>query len=297
MLEIFRKELRVFFSSLIGYFVIGVFVLLLGLMLWVFPDFSILEYNSASLDQLFFTAPLIFLFLIPAITMRSFSEELQNGTMELLITKPISYTDIVLGKYFACLVLVIIALFPSLIYYFSIYQLASPIGNVDHGAIIGSYIGLLLLSGAYVSIGLFCSSLTKNQIVAFLIGVVLCFLLFYSFFYFSKLSIFFGKTDDLIQRIGMQHHYESISRGLIDTRDIIYFFSLIFFLSGLAFLTYNQEFYRYAKSNGINSKYIKSIYHIRAFSINKYSGSILLLLYRYYNRQAVSFNKRIQIYY
>ena len=120
MLEIFRKELRVFFSSLIGYFVIGVFVLLLGLMLWVFPDFSILEYNSASLDQLFFTAPLIFLFLIPAITMRSFSEELQNGTMELLITKPISYTDIVLGKYFACLVLVIIALFPSLIYYFSI---------------------------------------------------------------------------------------------------------------------------------------------------------------------------------
>ena len=136
MLEIFRKELRVFFSSLIEYFVIGVFVLLLGLMLWVFPDFSILEYNSASLDQLFFTAPLIFLFLIPAITMRSFSEELQNGTMELLITKPFSYTDIVLGKYFACLVLVIIALFPSLIYYFSIYQLASPIGNVDHGAAI-----------------------------------------------------------------------------------------------------------------------------------------------------------------
>lgn len=236
MLEIFRKELRVFFSSLIGYFVIGVFVLLLGLMLWVFPDFSILEYNSASLDQLFFTAPLIFLFLIPAITMRSFSEELQNGTMELLITKPISYTDIVLGKYFACLVLVIIALFPSLIYYFSIYQLASPSGNVDHGAIIGSYIGLLLLSGAYVSIGLFCSSLTKNQIVAFLIGVVLCFLLFYSFFYFSKLSIFFGKTDDLIQRIGMQHHYESISRGLIDTRDIIYFFSLIFFFIWLSIL-------------------------------------------------------------
>lgn len=233
MLEVCLKDIRGFFSSLIGYIVIAVFVLLLGLMLWVFPDFSILDYNSASLDQFFFIAPLVFLFLIPAVTMRSFSEEIQNGTIELLITKPISEAGIVLGKYAACLALVLIALLPSVIYYYSVYQLASPIGNVDQGAIIGSYCGLILLAACFVSIGLFCSAYTKNQIIAFLSAVLLCYFLFYTFNYISKLPVFFGKTDDIVQRMGMQYHYDNISRGILDTRDLVYFFSVIFFFNWL----------------------------------------------------------------
>ena len=168
MKEIFFKEIRGFFSSLIGYLVIGLFIIILGLMMWVFPDSSLLEYNFASLDQLFYLAPIIFLFLIPAITMRSLSEEMSQGTIEILITKPFTETDIVLGKFFACVTLVIIALVPTLIYYISIYRLGSPVGNIDTGSVLGSYIGLLFLAGAFVSIGLFSSSLTKNQIVSFL---------------------------------------------------------------------------------------------------------------------------------
>ena len=241
MWEVCLKEIRGFFSSLIGYLVIGVFVLILGLMIWVFPDFSILDYNTASLDQFFCTVPLIFMFLIPAITMRSIAEEMQNGTLELLITKPISEVEIVIGKFLACLLLVWIALLPSLIYYYSVYQLASPVGNLDNGAIYGSYLGLLLLSASFVAIGIFSSSLTKNQIIAFLFGVALSYLLFYAFYYFSKLPIFFGKTDDIVQSIGMQDHYDSISRGVVDTRDIIYFFSVIFFFIWLTIQNINQK--------------------------------------------------------
>ena len=167
MWEVCLKEIRGFFSSLIGYLVIGVFVLILGLMMWVFPDFSILDYNTASLDQFFFTVPLIFMFLIPAITMRSIAEEMQNGTLELLITKPISEVEIVIGKFLACLLLVWIALLPSLIYYYSVYQLASPVGNLDNGAIYGSYLGLLLLSASFVAIGIFSELPPDNSCFAF----------------------------------------------------------------------------------------------------------------------------------
>lgn len=227
MWSIYKKEISSFFSSLIGYIVIGIFLLVLGLVLWVFPDTSLLNYNYATLDQLFDISPMIFLFLIPAVTMRTFSEELQAGTMELLNTKPITDFQIILGKFLASWTLVLFALLPTLLYYFTVYQLGLPKGNLDSGAIAGSYIGLLFLSGAFVAIGVFASSLTNNQIVAFITATFLCFLVFWGFYFFSKLPFFVGKTDDLVQMLGIDYHYASISRGVLDTRDLLYFFSVI----------------------------------------------------------------------
>ena len=233
MYSIFYKEINTFFSSLIGYIVIGVFLLFMGLMLWVFPEYSLLEYKYASLDQLFELAPVIFMFLIPAITMRSFAEEKQTGTIELLVTRPLKDWQIVMGKFFACWLLVLFALLPTLLYYYTIHELGAPKGNLDAGAIIGSYLGLALLAGVFVAIGLLASSLTNNQIVAFLLAVFLCFVFYWGFDLISQLPIFFGKTDDIVQMIGIDNHYASISRGVIELRDIIYFFSLIgIFLMG-----------------------------------------------------------------
>ena len=227
MISIIQKEVSSFFSSLIGYIVIGVFLLMTGLMIFVFPDTSLLESNYATLDQLFLLAPVIFMFLIPAITMRTFAEENQTGTIELLTTKPLHDIEIVLGKYFASWSLVIFALLPTLLYYYTIHQLGEPRGNLDSGAIMGSYIGLALLSGVFVAIGVFASSLTNNQIVSFILSTFLCFIFYWAFFYLSKLPIFFGKTDDLVQMFGIENHYASISRGILDSRDLIYFFSMI----------------------------------------------------------------------
>ena len=233
MYSIFYKEINTFFSSLIGYIVIGVFLLFMGLMLWVFPEYSLLEYKYASLDQLFELAPVIFMFLIPAITMRSFAEEKQTGTIELLVTRPLKDWQIVMGKFFACWLLVLFALLPTLLYYYTIHELGAPKGNLDAGAIIGSYLGLALLAGVFVAIGLLASSLTNNQIVAFLLAVFLCFVFYWGFDLISQLPIFFGKTDDIVQMIGIDNHYASISRGVIELRDIVYFFSLIgIFLMG-----------------------------------------------------------------
>ncbi len=227
MLSIYLKEVSHFFSSLIGYIVIGVFLLILGLMMWVFPDYSLLDYNYATLEQLFGLAPVIFMFLIPAITMRSFSEETQTGTIELLTTRPIQDLSIVLGKYFACLSLVVFALLPTLLYYYSVYQLGSPVGNIDSGAVAGSYLGLIFLSGAFVAIGIFASTLTNNQIVAFILATFLCFVFFWAFSFLSRLPVFVGKVDHIVEMMGIDFHYNSISRGVIDTRDVIYFLSLI----------------------------------------------------------------------
>ncbi len=227
MFPIFYKEINVFFSSLIAYIVIGTFLIVMGLMMWVFPQSSILESEYASLDQLFGMAPMIFTFLIPAITMRSFAEEHQTGTIELLVTRPIRDAEIILGKFLACLVLVIFALLPTLIYYYTVYQLGSPKGNLDSGAILGSYLGLVLLAAVFVAIGIFASSLTKNQIVAFVLSTFLCFFFHWAFFFLSKLPSFVGSLDDIIQKIGIDYHYYSISRGILDTRDIIYFISVI----------------------------------------------------------------------
>lgn len=224
---IFYKEIKAFFSSLIGYIAIGVFLLLLGLLVWVFPDTSILDYGYATLDPMFELAPVIFLFLIPAVTMRAYAEEWQTGTYELLVTRPVTSAQIILAKFFASFILVIIALLPTLVYWLTAYQLASPVGNLDQGAIMGSYVGLACLGGVFVAIGLFTSAMTNNQIVAFLLGILLCFLVYWGFSYFSRIPVFIGRWDDVIQQFGIEYHYASISRGVIDSRDIIYFLSVI----------------------------------------------------------------------
>ena len=226
MFAIYFKEINAFFASIIGYIVIGVFLVLMGLVMWVFPDYSVLDGNYATLDTLFSMAPMIFLFLIPAVTMRTFAEEKQSGTIELLVTRPISDWQIVGGKFLACLTLVVFALAPTVLYYITVYLLGAPPGNLDSGGILGSYIGLLFLSAAFVAIGIFASSLTNNQIVAFLLAAFLCFFVYLAFDFLSRLPVFYGKTDDLVQSIGIQYHYNSVSRGVLDTRDVVYFISL-----------------------------------------------------------------------
>lgn len=233
MYSIFSKEISAFFSSLIGYIVVGVFLLLMGLVMWVFPDYSVLDSNYATLDTLFGMAPMVFLFLIPAVTMRTLAEEKQSGTIELLATRPISDGQIVGGKFLACWLLVAFALLPTLLYYLTVYQLGSPKGNLDTGGIIGSYIGLLLLAGAFTAIGVLASSLTNNQIVAFVLATFLCFFMYLGFDFLSRLPIFYGKTDDVVQSLGMDYHYNALSRGVLDTRDLVYFGSMIaVFLAG-----------------------------------------------------------------
>lgn len=220
MLSILKKEIVSYLSSLVAYVTIGVFLLVLGLFLWVFPDSSILEYGYAGLESLFSTAPYLFMFLIPAITMRSLAEERKEGTFELLFTRPLMDWEIVLGKYFACLLIVLFALLPTLVYYYSVSALGMPQGNVDTGAVIGSYIGLFLLGGVFVGIGMFASSITKNQIIAFTIAVFLCF-----FFYsgFDSISQLLSLQDLGLQNLGITQHYDSVSRGVLDTRDLVYF--------------------------------------------------------------------------
>lgn len=228
MLTIFKKEVAGFFSSLIAYISIVVFLLVTGLFVWVFPDTSILEYGFASLDSFFGVAPWIFLFLIPAITMRSFSEENKTGTIELLVTRPITELQIILGKYFAGLMIVVLAILPTLLYYVTVYQLGADKGNVDSGAAIGSYIGLLFLAASLVSIGIFASSLSDNQIVAFILAVFISFICYAGFDSFSKLDLF-GKVDDIIATLGINAHYQSMSRGVFDSRDGVYFIGFISF--------------------------------------------------------------------
>jgi len=208
--------------------VIAVFLVMTGLFMWVFAETSILDYNYATLEQLFSIAPLVFLFLIPAITMRSFAEESQRGTIEFLATKPLTDWQIVLGKYFANFSLVLFALLPTLIYYYSVYQLGSPPGNLDSGGILGSYIGLAFLAGIFVAIGLWASSISNNQIVAFILGAFLCFVFHWAFAYLSQLPVFYGSLDAFINKLGITYHYSSMSRGVLDSRDVIYFLSMIF---------------------------------------------------------------------
>lgn len=227
MLTLFIKEINTFFSSLIGYLALVVFLLTTGLFLWVFPDSNLPDYGYSTLEPLFFTAPWIFMFLIPAITMRSFSEEFKSGTYEILATRPVTDMQIILGKYMAALFLVLFALLPTLVYYYTIYRLGLPPGNIDSGATWGSYIGLLLLGAAFAAIGVFASSLSSNQIVAFLLAVFLCFLFYQSFDYLSKLNVFYAKIDDIVEQIGINAHYQSLSRGVIDFRDVVYFGSFI----------------------------------------------------------------------
>lgn len=227
MITILNKEITGFFSSLVAYITIAVFLIVTGLFLWVFPDSSILEYGYAGLESFFNIAPYVFMFLIPAITMRSLAEERKDGTFELLATRPITDWQIVFGKFLASLAIVILALLPTLIYYVTVYQLGITKGNIDSGAVIGSYIGLILLGGAFTSIGLFASSLGKNQIIAFTVSVFLCFFAFSGFDSLSQI-ISLQSIDTFLTGFGINQHYQSISRGVLDTRDLIYFLSFNF---------------------------------------------------------------------
>ncbi|MFZ4705765.1 MAG: gliding motility-associated ABC transporter permease subunit GldF [Bacteroidales bacterium] len=227
MFALLKKEISSFLNSLIGYIVIIVFLLINSLFLWVFPlQFIILDYGFASIDNLFMLSPFVFLFLIPAITMRSFADEQKTGTIELLMTKPLTDMQIIGAKYLAGLVLVLFSLVPTLVYFVSVYKLGLPPGNVDIGGTWGSYLGLFFLGAGFVAIGIFSSSLAENQIVAFITSVFLCGFLYIGFEFIYSLSLF-GKIDLLIQSLGMNAHYTSMSRGVIDTRDVLYFSSLI----------------------------------------------------------------------
>jgi ABC-2 type transport system permease protein len=219
MIHVFKKEFNGFLHSLIAYLVIGVFLTAMGLLIWVFPETSVLDYGYADLDTLFSMAPYVFIFLIPAITMKSFAEERKLGTLELLLTKPLTDWDIVLGKFLAAFALVVVALVPTLIYYFSIVELGNPVGNIDTAAIVGSYVGLLFLAAIFCAIGIFTSTLSNNQIVAFLLAAFFSFLMYTGF---DSLSSFAGSQALLVKQFGILYHYESLGKGLIDTRDIVY---------------------------------------------------------------------------
>lgn len=241
MYALFRKEISNFLSSLIGIMVVVVFLLITGLFLWVFKsDFNIMTFGYATLDSLFILAPWVFLFLVPAVTMRSFAEERRTGTIEMLLTKPLSDWQIVGAKYLAGVALVILALIPTFIYYISVSQLAMPVGNIDHGGIWGSYIGLFFLSATFVSIGIFCSSITNNQILAFIMSVFLCGFFYIGFDLIYSMALF-GKIDLFIQQLGMSAHYSSMSRGVIDTRDLLYFISVIVLFLSLTKLTLSSR--------------------------------------------------------
>lgn len=229
MLAIFKKEINSFFSSAIGYLVIAVFLVLNGLFLWVFDsDYNILNAGFADLSSFFYISPWIFLFLIPAVTMRSFADEYNSGTIELLKTQPLSNWDITLGKYFASLLLIVIAIIPTLIYVYSISKLGSTPANYDLGSLLGSYFGLFFLTATYTAIGTFSSSITNNQIVAFVIAITVSLFLYAGF---DAMASLFGSMEYTVQNIGMNSHFKSMSRGVLDTRDVLYFTSItVFFL-------------------------------------------------------------------
>lgn len=226
MYSILKKEIRSFLSSLIAYVVMIVFLISIGLFMWVLPDYNVFDMGYANLDTLFNMAPMVFIFLISAITMRSFSEEKKTGTIEILTTKPLSDMQIILGKYFAGVALVIFSLLPTLLYFYTVYQLGATKGNMDLGATWGSYMGLFLLASCFVSIGLFASAITDNQIVSFIVSMFLCYL-FYSVFDLLANFNLLGTYDSVVASLGINAHYISISRGVIDSRDVLYFLSVI----------------------------------------------------------------------
>jgi ABC-2 type transport system permease protein len=231
MFAIFKKEINGFFSSLTGYIVIIVFLLINSLFMWVFPgEWNIPDSGYAGLDTLFFLSPWVFMFLVPAVTMRMIAEEKRLGTIELIYSRPITERGLIYGKYLASVCLVLLALLPAIIYYFSVYHLGDPPGNLDRGGTIGAFIGLFFLASVYASAGIFASSITDNQVIAFIVAVLICFILFMGF---DSIAYLPGlkKLDEIVIRLGINEHYKSISRGVIDIRDIFYFLAFIAFFN------------------------------------------------------------------
>lgn len=227
MISIAKKEFYQFFSSLTGYITIILFLLVNAIYLFVLKDSNIFDFGYATLSSFFDLAPWVFIFLIPALGMRSFADEFKSGTFETLKTSPLTKWQIVGGKYAAILAVIIIALIPTFLYIITIHSLSSS-GGIDSGAITGSYIGLFFLAAVFAAITLWCSSLTSNAVIAFLLSAFSCIVLYFGFSAISKLPVFSGNADYYIEMIGIDFHYQSISRGVLDTRDIVYFLSVIF---------------------------------------------------------------------
>lgn len=226
MITLYKKEISIFFSTIIGYLIIGLFLLISSLILWHdISEINILDNAYASLDSFFSIAPLIFLLFIPAVSMRVFSEEFNTGTIETLITKPISSFEIVTAKFFAVLSLVIIAILPTITYVISIYFLGETTGNLDLAAVVGSYIGLLLLSSIFASISVYASSLSSNQIVAFILAIIISSFFFFGFDILSQLP-YLQIVDLTLQKIGISYHYNMMSKGLLKVSDLVYFISV-----------------------------------------------------------------------
>ncbi|MFM7023745.1 MAG: gliding motility-associated ABC transporter permease subunit GldF [Flavobacteriales bacterium] len=241
MYALFTKEIKSFFGSLIGYVIIGVFLVANGLFLWVLPssdNANIIESGLATLEPLFVMAPWLYLLLIPAMTMRSMADEKMLGTLELIVTKPISDLQIILAKYFANLTILILSLLPTLIYFYTIYKYGAIEGNIDTGATWGSYIGLFLLGAIFIAIGIFSSAITKSQIISLIIAIILCIFCYIGFEYVSE---FFGDDALFIDQLGISHHYYAISQGQIDSRDVVYYLSTIVFFILLTQLTLSKR--------------------------------------------------------
>lgn len=228
MFAIAKKELQQFFSSLTAYIALIVFLIINALYLFVLKDSNIFGLGYATVEPFFSLAPWVFIFLIPAISMRSFSEEYKTGTFEILKTLPVTGWQIVAGKYLAILIIAVVALLPTTLYPITIQALSAQSG-IDTGGILGSYIGLVFLAAVFASVSIWCSSLSSNSIVSFLFAAFMCLLLYFGFSAISKLPVFTGNADYFIEMLGIDLHYQNISRGVIDSRDIIYFLSIIFF--------------------------------------------------------------------
>jgi ABC-2 type transport system permease protein len=239
MRSLFVKEINAFFGSLTGYLVLALFLLAIGLIVWVFPESSVLDYGFADLDSLFAYTPYVFTFLIPALSMRAISEERKSGTWELLRTSPLSLVQIIVVKYLALITLVILAVLPTLLYAYSIVQLGEPVGNLDLAGFFGSWLGLLMIGATFAAVGLFASALTSQQVVAFVLGVFLCFVLYFGLSALAEMLT--GDTAYWVEELSLSYHYMSLSRGVIDSRDVFFLLGMIWlFLGGSVLVLRNK---------------------------------------------------------
>ncbi|EAZ81349.1 gliding motility-associated ABC transporter permease subunit GldF [Algoriphagus machipongonensis] len=239
MKSLFLKEINAFFGSLLGYLILALFLVAIGLIVWVFPESSVLDYGYADLEPLFTYTPYVFTFLVPAIAMRSIAEERKSGTWELLRTSPLSLIQIILVKYLALLFLVILAVIPTLLYFFTIIQLGDPVGNLDQAGFFGSWIGLLMIGSVFASVGLFASSLTSQQVLAFVLGVFLCFVLYFGFSALADLQV--GNVAYWVEELSLSFHYINLSRGVIDSGDVFFMLGMNWLFLGLSVLTLRNK--------------------------------------------------------
>ncbi|NVJ85046.1 MAG: gliding motility-associated ABC transporter permease subunit GldF [Algoriphagus sp.] len=239
MKSLILKEINAFLGSLLGYLILALFLVALGLIVWVFPQSSVLDYGYADLEPLFTYTPYVFTFLIPALSMRAIAEERRNHTWELLRTSPLSLVQIVIAKYMALLILICIAVLPTLLYFYSVYQLGDPVGNLDQAGFFGSWIGLILLGAVFGAVGIFSSALTTQQVVAFVLGVFLCFVLYFGFSAASDLGL--GTWAYWIEELSLSFHYINLSRGVIDSTDIFFYLGMIWLFLGGAVLVLRNK--------------------------------------------------------